>query len=241
MRAEPGGDSAAGAGGDQLLGPDRVMEVVAALAAELDRVLEAEEAELGGAVVELARELPRLFPLVLVGDDLLGHPAADRRAQLLVLVGERRHDRPLAAVLDHRHRATLLGLGAMLAGFKDFITRGNVVELAVAVVVGTAFGVLVASLVADLLTPLVGAIIGEPDFSGLTFTINDSQFFYGNFINALIAFISVSAAVYFFVVVPMNKIKERTPQDPTVKDCPECLSEIPAAARRCMNCTSPLA
>ena len=97
----------------------------------------------------------------------------------------------------------------MLSGFKDFISRGNVVDLAVAVVIGTAFAALVSSLVADLLTPVIAAIIGEPDFSGLTFTINDSVFSYGNFINALITFVSVAVAVYFFVIVPLEKVKER--------------------------------
>lgn len=130
----------------------------------------------------------------------------------------------------------------MVAGFRDFITRGNVVELAVAVVIGTAFGVVVASLVADLLTPLIGAIIGEPDFSGLTFTLNDSVFTYGNFINALIAFVAVAGAIYFFVIVPLARLEERRhgPQASETRECPQCLSEVPVPARRCAFCTSEL-
>lgn len=131
----------------------------------------------------------------------------------------------------------------MLAGFRGFISRGNIVELAVAVVIGTAFAAAVASLVADLITPLIGAIIGEPDFSGLTFTINDSEFTYGNFINALISFLSVAAAIYFFVVVPLERIEERRhgPEEAGTRECPECLSEVPRAAKRCAFCTTTLA
>lgn len=127
----------------------------------------------------------------------------------------------------------------MIQGFKDFITRGNVVDLAVAVVLGAAFGAVVSSLVADMLTPLIAMIVGEPDFGALSFTLNDSQFSYGNFLNALFAFISVAAAIYFFVVVPMNKMAERRgDEDATARDCPECLSVIPAAATRCPQCTA---
>jgi large conductance mechanosensitive channel len=130
----------------------------------------------------------------------------------------------------------------MLAGFKEFISRGSVVELAVAVVIGAAFGAVVTSLVADLLTPLIGAIVGEQDFSTLTFTINGSEFRYGNFINALFAFVTIAAAVYFFVVLPLNKLEERRKEglDPDVKECPACTSEIPFAARRCPQCTTEL-
>jgi large conductance mechanosensitive channel len=124
----------------------------------------------------------------------------------------------------------------MIQGFKGFLLRGNVVDLAVAVVIGTAFGLLVSSLVADLLTPLIGAIIGEPDFGGLSFAINGSEFTYGNFLNALIAFVSVAAAIYFFVVVPLEKIKGRAEIE--TRACPECTSEIPLAARRCPACTA---
>ncbi len=130
----------------------------------------------------------------------------------------------------------------MIKGFKEFISRGSVVDLAIAVVIGTAFAALVASLVADLLTPLIAAIIGEPDFSALKFTVNGSVFAYGNFINALITFVSVAAAVYFFVVAPINHANERRArrreaEPPTVRECPECLSEIPVDATRCSHCT----
>jgi len=124
----------------------------------------------------------------------------------------------------------------MIKGFKEFIMRGNVIDLAVAVVIGAAFTALVNSLVSDLLTPIVAAIFGQPDFSDLSFTINDSTFGYGNFLNALITFLSVAAAVYFFIVVPMNKLKG--PAEVTTRNCPECTSEIPLAARRCPMCTA---
>jgi large conductance mechanosensitive channel len=129
--------------------------------------------------------------------------------------------------------------------FKQFLLRGNVIDLAVAVVLGVAFAAVVASLVEDLLTPLIAAIFGQPDFFALTFTINESTFRYGEFINALIAFITVAAALFFFVVKPVNALvsrshREPTP-DPTTQKCPECLSEIPIDARRCAFCTSPVA
>lgn len=128
----------------------------------------------------------------------------------------------------------------MLKGFKAFLFRGNVVDLAVAVVIGAAFGAVVTAFVKDLLTPLIAAIAGKPDFSNLTFTINGSQFLYGEFINALIAFLLVGAAIYFFVIVPMNSLTARfsKPAAATTKTCPECLSEIPLAARRCAHCTA---
>ena len=130
----------------------------------------------------------------------------------------------------------------MLKGFKEFILRGNVVDLAVAVVIGAAFGAVVAAFVKDLITPLIAAIFGKPDFSTLSFSINHSTFMYGSFINAVIAFVLVAAAVYFAVVVPMNTMAARRAkgQDPTTRDCPECLSEIPVGARRCPHCTSEL-
>ena len=121
-------------------------------------------------------------------------------------------------------------------GYKEFISRGNVIDLAVAVVIGAAFTALVNSIVSDLLTPVIAAIIGEPDFSALSFTIRGSEFTYGNFINALIAFLSVSAVVYFFVVVPLNRLKGA--EEETHRDCPECLSEIPNGATRCAYCTA---
>src|SRR4051812_23302528 len=132
-----------------------------------------------------------------------------------------------------------------MKGFKTFLLRGNVVDLAVAVVIGGAFGTVVAALVKDLLTPLIAAIVGKPDFSAIAFTVNGSKFPVGDFINAVVAFVLVAAAIYFFVVMPMNMIIERrrrgeAPPDPTVKKCPECLSEVPIAARRCAFCAQPL-
>jgi large conductance mechanosensitive channel len=131
------------------------------------------------------------------------------------------------------------------SGFKQFILRGNVVDLAVGVVIGAAFTSVVNALVADLLTPFIGAIAKVPDFSALSFTINGSKFMYGHLFNALISFGLVAAAVYFFVVTPVNALIHRNknaekPADPTTKKCPECLSEIPIAARKCAQCTSVL-
>ena len=128
----------------------------------------------------------------------------------------------------------------MFKGFREFIMRGSVIDLAVAVVIGAAFGAVVKAFVDALLTPLVGAIFGKPDFSGLVFTINGSAFHYGVFINALISFLLIAAAVYYVVVVPMNRLAElrKRGQDPETKECPECLSEIPHGARRCAFCGS---
>jgi large conductance mechanosensitive channel len=133
----------------------------------------------------------------------------------------------------------------MLQGFKQFIFRGNVLDLAVAVVMGAAFGAVVTALVKDLLTPLIAAIVGKPDFSAIAFTVNESQFLIGDFINAVISFLLIGAAVYFFIVMPVNAIVARSrrgaaPPDPTSKKCPECLSDIPIAARRCAFCTTDL-
>jgi large conductance mechanosensitive channel len=133
----------------------------------------------------------------------------------------------------------------MLKGFKEFVLRGNVIDLAIAVVIGAAFSALVTALVKDLITPLIGAIVGKPDFSAWVVTVNGSAFLIGDFLNALIAFILMAAAVYFFVVAPMNawvarRRRGEAPADPTTKKCPECLSEVPIAARRCAFCTSPL-
>ena len=136
----------------------------------------------------------------------------------------------------------LSGAGRLVAGFRDFILRGNVVDLAVGVVIGAAFGTVVTALVADLITPILGAIGGEPDFSRLAFEINGSTFRYGHFINAVIAFLLIAAAVFFLVVVPVNELMERrrtdTPLAERTRTCPECLSEIPATARRCAFCTT---
>src|SRR4051812_28236185 len=133
----------------------------------------------------------------------------------------------------------------MVQGFKKFLFRGNVVDLAVAVVIGAAFGAVITSLVTNIFTPLIAAIGGKPDFSNLSVTINNSKIMYGTFLNAVIAFVMIALAVYFFVVVPVNAYVERknrgvAPADPTTKKCPECLSEIPIAARRCAFCASPV-
>lgn len=128
----------------------------------------------------------------------------------------------------------------MVKGFKVFLLRGNVVELAVAVVVGVAFGIVVTAFVKDLVTPLIAALGGKPDFGALSFTINNSKFLYGEFINAVIAFLIIVAVIYFFVVVPYTaaiaRARKEPPADPTTKKCPECLSEIPIDARRCAFC-----
>jgi large conductance mechanosensitive channel len=130
----------------------------------------------------------------------------------------------------------------MLKEFREFIMRGNLVDLAVAVVIGLAFSAVVTALVADLITPLIAAIGGKPDFSGLTFTINHSRFLYGAFVNALVSFIVIAGAVFFFVVKPMNMLAARRAQPgvATTRACPRCVSEIPLAATRCPNCTSEL-
>ncbi len=132
----------------------------------------------------------------------------------------------------------------MLKGFRDFILRGNVLDLAVAVVIGGAFGTIVTSLVKDIITPLIAAIFQKPDFSSLLLTINGGKITYGNFLNALISFLLISAAVYFLVVLPVNTLLARmhlTAVPPATKPCPECLSDIPAAARRCSHCAQPVA
>lgn len=128
----------------------------------------------------------------------------------------------------------------MLKEFKQFLLRGNVVDLAVGVVIGAAFGTIVSALVSDLLTPLVAAIAKVPDFNGLAFTVNGSKFLIGHFINALISFVLVASAVFFCVIKPMNMLiarsRKEAPADPTTKKCTECLSEIPADAKRCSYC-----
>jgi large conductance mechanosensitive channel len=130
-----------------------------------------------------------------------------------------------------------------LTEFKNFISRGNVVDLAIAVVLGIAFGAVISALVADILTPIIAMIFGSHDFSALSFSINGSQFLYGDFINHLITFVSVAAAIFFFVVKPLNVMAARRaagrpdPESDT-RACTECLSEIPKAARRCAFCTA---
>jgi large conductance mechanosensitive channel len=130
----------------------------------------------------------------------------------------------------------------LLGECRGFLLRGNVIDLAVAVVIAVAFAAVVTSLVEDLLTPLIGAIFGEPDFSALTFTINDSVFTYGNFINVLLSFVFIAAAIFFVVVKPVNvmiaRSRRQPPPDPTTKQCPECLSVVPLDARRCAFCTA---
>jgi large conductance mechanosensitive channel len=133
----------------------------------------------------------------------------------------------------------------MFKGFRDFILRGNVVDLAVAVVIGAAFTGIVNSLVADIITPLIAAIVKKPDFSYLVLNIHGGHIKYGNFLNATIQFLLVASAVYFLVVLPINTIMKRlhhdAPAAPTTKTCAECLSEIPLAARRCSHCAQPVA
>jgi large conductance mechanosensitive channel len=131
---------------------------------------------------------------------------------------------------------------SLLTDFKKFLFRGNVVDLAVAVIIGTAFTAVVKALVADILTPIIALIFGKPDFSALSFTINGSHFLYGAFINELIAFVSIAAVVFFLVVTPINHLMARRAQeDPDTKDCPECTTAIPIKARRCPACTAQLA
>jgi len=134
----------------------------------------------------------------------------------------------------------------MLKGFKTFLFRGNVVDLAVAVVIGAAFGAVVTSFVTHIVTPLIAAAVGQPDFSAIQVVVNGTPVLVGNFLNALLAFLLVAAAVYFFMVAPMNAWNERRKRgepspDPTSKKCPECVSEIPIAAKRCAFCAQPVA
>ncbi|HEX3473042.1 MAG TPA: large conductance mechanosensitive channel protein MscL [Silvibacterium sp.] len=129
----------------------------------------------------------------------------------------------------------------MLKGFRDFILRGNVVDLAVAVVIGAAFSAIVNSLVTDLINPLIAAAFKKPDFSYLVLNLNGGHIRYGNFLNALIQFLLVATAVYFFVVLPLNtllaKLKPAAAAPPPTRPCPQCLSDIPVAAKRCSHCT----
>jgi|SRR5579864_3743005 len=133
----------------------------------------------------------------------------------------------------------------MLDGFKKFILRGNVVDMAVGVVIGAAFGAVVTNLSKAFLTPLIALLVGKPDYSNLKFMVRGTEFPIGELINAIISFVLIAAAVYFFVVVPMNWLIARMhrgekPPDPTTKQCPECLSEIPIQAKRCSHCTQPV-
>jgi len=132
----------------------------------------------------------------------------------------------------------------MAGGFKQFLLRGNVVDLAVGVVIGAAFGGVVTAFTKDLLTPLIAAVAGKPDFSAIQFTINNSKFPVGDFVNAVVSFVIIATAVYYLVVLPVNALVSRArkepPADPTTKKCPECRSEIPITAKRCAFCTSAL-
>jgi large conductance mechanosensitive channel len=133
----------------------------------------------------------------------------------------------------------------MLSGFKQFILRGNVIDMAVGVVIGAAFATVVSAFTADLLTPIIAALVSKPNFSSIVFTLNGSEFKVGDFLNALVSFLLVAGAVYFFVVVPVNALVSRmrkapAPADPTTKKCPECLSEIPMDAKRCAHCAQPV-
>jgi large conductance mechanosensitive channel len=133
----------------------------------------------------------------------------------------------------------------MLDGFKKFILRGNVVDMAVGVVIGAAFGGVVTALTKDLLTPLIAALVGKPDFSAIKFMVGTTEFPIGDFINSLVSFLLIAAAIYFFVVTPVNALvarmrKDPAPADPTTKKCPECLSEIPIDAKRCAHCAQPV-
>ncbi len=129
-----------------------------------------------------------------------------------------------------------------MSGFKAFILRGNVVDMAVGVVMGAAFGTVVSGFVKDLLTPFIAAVVGKPDFSAIAFTINGSKFPIGEFINAAVSFLLIASAVYFFVVLPVNTLVARLqpPGPTTTKKCPECLSDVSIGAKRCAFCTSPL-
>ncbi|HEY4914245.1 MAG TPA: large conductance mechanosensitive channel protein MscL [Candidatus Dormibacteraeota bacterium] len=130
-----------------------------------------------------------------------------------------------------------------MRGFRAFLLRGNVVDLAVGVVIGVAFGSVVTAFVKDLMTPLIAALFAKPDFASLTFKINNSRFLYGDFINVVIAFVLVAIVIYFFVVLPFTaliaRFQKEPAADPTTKKCTECLSEIPIGAKRCAFCTSP--
>ena len=132
-----------------------------------------------------------------------------------------------------------------MKGFKQFLLRGNVVDLAVGVVIGAAFGTVVNAMVKGLLTPLIAAVVKQPDFSAISFTIRGSKFLVGDFVNSVVSFVIIAAAVYFAVVLPMNALmarvhREEQPAQPSTKKCPECLSEIPIEARRCAHCTQPV-
>jgi len=133
----------------------------------------------------------------------------------------------------------------MFSGFKQFVLRGNVVDLAVGVVIGAAFGTVVTALVKDLINPLIALVVGKPDFTGYSFTVRGTLFPVGDFFTAVVSFLIVAAAIYYLIVTPINALIARSrratvPPDPTTNKCPECLSEIPIDARRCSHCTQPV-
>ena len=146
----------------------------------------------------------------------------------------------MTLVLTGDASAALGLLGSVLAGFRGFITKGNLIETAIALVMALATVALVNSLIENLVTPLIGAVIGEPSFEDLTFTINGSEFHYGSFINAAITFVSIGAAVYFFIVKPYEAYQEHRGVRAQEKKCPQCLSAIPVDATRCAFCTEPV-
>lgn len=129
----------------------------------------------------------------------------------------------------------------MIKEFKAFLLRGNVVDLAVAVVIGTAFGVIISAFVRDLVTPLIAAIVGKPDFSAINFTVNNSKFLIGDFINAVVSFLLIAAVIFFLVIKPMQRLmpKPSVEEEPSTHECPECLSSIPVSAKRCAYCGQP--
>ena len=132
-----------------------------------------------------------------------------------------------------------------MKGFKQFLLRGNAVDLAVGVVIGAAFGSIVNSMVKGLLTPFIAAVAKQPDFTSISFTIRGSKFLFGDFVNSVVSFVIIAAAIYFAVVLPMNALmahmqRDDKPVQPSTKKCPECLSEIPIDARRCAHCTQPV-
>jgi large conductance mechanosensitive channel len=135
------------------------------------------------------------------------------------------------------------GAGKELGGFKKFILRGNVVDLAVGIVIGAAFGSVVQALVKDIITPILGIFGGQPDFSSWVVTVGGARLLVGDFLNALLSFLLLALVVYFFVVLPVNKLMDKYKPEPKpapTKECPECTHRIPAAARRCPECTAQL-
>jgi large conductance mechanosensitive channel len=176
----------------------------------------------------------------------LGHVGLAPEAQAAITAGTGLHvnsrtilHRRLIVAANRQTESRRIAVVSLLTDFKKFLFRGNVVDLAVAVVIGTAFAAVVKALVADILTPIIALIFGQPNFENLSFTINSSHFLYGDFINNLITFISIAAVVFFFVVKPVQYLMDRRAQeDPSVKPCPECTSDIPLAARRCPMCTA---